>query len=154
VDEANVLATKSNELLTKYNALFMELMGDNLTKVKDYDNYKKVNKSKFDEVISLSEEKAKVMSEAADKFEQASKLKVDEKFKEYLGLKAQEFRKRVEADRLVAPICKLFLETKDVGTWNKAIADYNSKGGDIIKEADDISKKAAQIVTDNPTIIG
>src|SRR5215471_5252483 len=40
-----------------------------------------------------AEDKAK---EAAGKFEEASKLKVSDKFKEYLGLKVKEFRKRAE----------------------------------------------------------
>ena len=153
VDEANVLIQQSSELETKSSALFTELLGDNLTKAKDLEAYKKVNKSKFDEVINLTEQNIKLTTEATDKFEQASKLEVDDKFKEYLSVKVQGFRKRIEAEKLVAPICKLFLETKDTDTWNKGIADFNTKNAELIKEAEDLSKKADQISKDNPTII-
>ena len=143
----------SNELETKSSALFSELLGDNLSKVDDLDDYKKVNKAKFDEVSSLTDQKIKATTDAADKFEQASKLKLNEKFKEYLGVKVQEFRKRIEADKLVSPIIKLFVDAKEVDTWNKGIREYNTKTAAIVKEADDLGKKADQIVKDNPTVI-
>lgn len=151
-DEGNVLVQQGNESETKSDKLFTELLGDNLTKTKDVEAYKKVNKSKFDEVISLKEQSIKLKTEAADKFDRASKLQVDDKFKEYLGVKVQEFRKRIEADKLAASICKLFLEAKDLNTWNKGIEDYNTKNAELIKEAEDLSKKADQISKDNPTV--
>lgn len=156
VDEANVLINQNNELETKSGALSTELLGG-VSKVNDQENYKKVNKSKFDELTGLSEQSVKLLSEAADKFEQASKLKLEDKYKEYLGLKVQEFRKRIEADKLVAPICKLFLEikfdSKGVDVWNKGVDDYNVKTAEFIKEADELSKKADQLAKDNPTVI-
>lgn len=152
VDEANVLVQQGNESETKSDKLFIEVLGDNLTEAKDVEAYKKVNKSKLDEVVSLKEQSIKLRTEAADKFDRASKLQVDDKFKEYLSVKIQEFRKRIEDDKLTAPICKLFLETKDVDSWNKSIEDYNAKDAELVKEAEDLSKKADQIFKDNPTV--
>ncbi|MGI8495243.1 MAG: hypothetical protein ACR2L1_08020 [Pyrinomonadaceae bacterium] len=45
------------------------------------------------------------------------------------------------------------MEAKDVNTWNKGIEDYNTKDAELIKEAEDLSKKADQISKDNPTVI-
>lgn len=154
VDEANVLNQKGSTHRTKSSDLFLELMGDNLPKVKDIAAHKKANKSKFDEVISESEQAVSAMTEAANKFEQASKLEVDPKFKEYLGLVVQTTRKQIEAAKLMGATTKSFVEAKDVSTINTIIADHNKKNGELAKEIDDLSARTDQISKDNPTIIG
>jgi hypothetical protein len=153
VDEANVLISKSNELSPKSNKLFTELLGDNLTKVEDLVEYKEENKAKFAELTTLSDQIDKLGSETIEKFEQASKLKLDEKYKDYLIIKIQELRKRSEGDKLTTPFVKTFLDTKEVGKINKQIEDYNKKTSDIGNEADELMKKADQIVKDNPNTI-
>jgi hypothetical protein len=147
------MITKNNGLQTKSSFLFSTLLGARLSTISDIEGYKKQNREKFDELISVTDESVKLVSELADKFEQASKLRLTDKYKEYLVLKSQEFRKRSEADKLVAPIVKLFLETKDADGWNKEIDDYNKKSETIMKEAEEIEKKADKIVEDNPTLI-
>ena len=153
VDEANAIIEKENELVIKSNELFTELMGDNLTKVKDIEAYKEKNKSKFDELISLKEQIARLEVESIDKFEQASKLKVSEEYKEYLGIKIQELKKRADANKLIAPFVKAFLQTKDVDKIDKQIEDFDRKSADTIKEADELLKKAEQFAKDNPGLI-
>ena len=157
VDKANKL---SNEATTTYNKSveisnkvvdsFNELMGDNLVKAKDVEEYKTKNKAKFDELISLSGQLEKSGNEAAGKFEEAAKIDVDAKFKEYCTLKAQEYRKRVEIDQVRGTFIKTFLAEKDVAKADQQIADYNKKSADTTKEADAISAKAEQVVKDNP----
>ena len=104
VDEANVIIQKSNEISVKYRKMFNDLLGDNLTKVRDLDAYKEENKSKFDEVISFGDQLMKLYDESAGKFEQASKMDVPEKFSEYLAIKGQEMKKRSETEKLTGPI--------------------------------------------------
>ncbi|MGI8495242.1 MAG: hypothetical protein ACR2L1_08015 [Pyrinomonadaceae bacterium] len=60
VVEANVLVQQGIEAETKSDTLFTEVLGDNLTEAKDVEAYKKVNKSKLDEVISLKEQSIKL----------------------------------------------------------------------------------------------
>ncbi len=153
VDEANAIIEKNNELIDKSNKLFDELMGDNLTKVKDIEAYKEKNKSKFDELISLKEQIEKSGAESTDKFEQASKLKVSKEFKEYLRIKIQELNKRNDANKLVAPFVKAFLQTKDVDKINKQIEDYEKEFADIARETDELMKKGEQFEKDNPDTI-
>ncbi len=81
LDEANKLVAESdaanpkfNELFTKSNDLFNDLMGDNWVKAKDTQAYKEQNKSKFDELISLREQVEKIGDEQTGKLEKASDL--------------------------------------------------------------------------------
>jgi hypothetical protein len=153
VDEANAIIEKDNELIVESNELFNELMGDNLTMVKDIEAYKNKNKSKFDELISFNERIEKLEVESINKFEQASKLKVSKEFKEYLAIKIQELKKRNDANKLVTPFVKEFLQTKDADKINKQIEDYDKKSADTAGEADELLKKAEQFVKDNPNTI-
>jgi len=153
VVEANVIIEKNNALIDKSNRLFTELLGDNLTKVEDMKGYKEKNKSKFDEVISLTGQIEKSSAEAIDKFEQASKLKLSEKYKEYLDIKIQEMKKRTEAHKLVVPFVEEFLQTNDMDKINKLIEDFNEQNIVIDKEVNNLSEKVEQIKKDNPTVI-
>ncbi len=153
VDEANAIIKTYNENNIKSGKLFNELLGDNLKNVEDIEAHKNEKKAKFDELKSLSDQLGKTGDELSDKFDKASKLKLNDKYKEYLSLKAQEFKKRAESDKLVAPFVKSFLDAKEIDAMDKLIADYNKKSADLVKESDDLSKKADQIVKDNPTII-
>jgi len=152
VDEANVITEKKKELLAKSNELFIELLGDNLTKVEDIKAYKEKNKSKFDELINLTGQIERLGAESTDKYEQASKLKVSEKYKEYLGIKIQEIKKRTDAHKLVVPFIKEFLQTNDVDKINKLIDDFDKQNTDVTKEIDELSEKAEQFVKDNPKV--
>jgi len=152
-DEAGVILEKENDLADKSNQLLDELLGDNLTKVEDVKAYKEKNKSKFDELISLIGQVERLGAESTDKYEQASKLKVSEKYKEYLGIKIQEIKKRTDAHKLVVPFIKEFLQTNDVDKINKLMEDFNQQTADIAKEADKLSEKARQLAKDNPNVI-
>lgn len=153
VDEANAQIKVYNENQQKSLKLFTELLGDNLTKAEDVDEYKKANKAKFDELLNVEGQMEKSGTEATAKFEQAAKLQLNEKYKEYLNAKAQEFKKSGERDKLTVPFIKAFLEEKDTAKMDKLIEDYNKKNADFAKETEELRKKADQIAKDNPTII-
>ena len=152
-DEAGVILEKENDLTYKSNELLDELLGDNLTKAEDYKAYKEKNKSKFDELISLSGQIERLAAESMDKYEQVLKLKLPEKYKEYTSIKIQEFKKRADGHKLVAPFIKEFLQTNDVDKLIKVMEDFNRQTADIAKEAAKLSEKAGQIAKDNPKLI-
>lgn len=155
VAEANVEIVKNNAQVMQSNALFTQLFNTGLASV-DGDNledYKKENKAKFDEFIKLSGDMDKTSNDLISKFDQASKLKLNEKYKEYLVLKSQEYKKRQELDKLVVPFINSFLEAKDVDKINGQIGEYNEKSTAIKKEIDDLGNKADKVVKDNPNLI-
>jgi predicted house-cleaning noncanonical NTP pyrophosphatase (MazG superfamily) len=132
--------------------LLDELLGDNLTKAEDYKAYKEKNKSKFDELISLSGQIERLAAESMDKYEQVLKLKLPEKYKEYTSIKIQEFKKRADLHKLIAPFIKEFLQTNDIDKINKLIEDFNKQSADMLEEADKLSEKAGQFAKDNPNV--
>ena len=120
-----------------------------MTKVEDFVEYKQTNKAKFDELISLSGQLEKNSQDAAAKFEVASKLDTSAKFKEYNGLKAQEFKKRAEAQKLMQTFVKGFVAETDVEKMDASIADYNTKSAALVEEANGIAAKGDKLVKDN-----
>lgn len=153
IDDANALIEKNNVISTRSGAIFDELFGENVTKVTDFKEYQKENKSKFDELIKINEEREKLSADVVAKFEEAAKLKVGDKYKEYLDAKVLELKKRGEVQKLVIPFTKSFLDTTDVDKLSKLIEDFDKKAIDLGNEADELMKKTAQIEMDNPDVI-
>jgi hypothetical protein len=151
--EANAIIDKNNEYVAKLNALALELLGENLTKVDDVEAYKKENKSKFDELVSISEQTEKLGAETIDKYEQAVKLDVSDVYKEYLAIKIQELQRRADDYKLTTLFYKEFLQTKDIEKINEQIEAFNAKSEQMNKEADELAKKAEQFEKDNPKFI-
>lgn len=152
INEANAALDKNKPATEKADTMINDLMGTNMTQAEDIDQYKTDNKAKFDEVASLFEQSEKGISEAAGKFDQASKLKIDEKFKEYVSLKAQEFKKRAERQKASAVFVKSFQAENDAAKADRLTPDYNKKDADMLKEANDLGAKAEKIVKDNPAL--
>ena len=152
INEANPLIDKSKPLSEKAANLINDVMGSKMTEAEDIDQYKTDNKAKFDEIVSLSEQCEKNFSEAAGKFDQASTRKLDDKFKEYVGLKAQEFKKDAEKHKMTAAFIKAFLAERDVAKADQSIADYNKKNEALMKEANELDAKAEKIIKDNPSL--
>ena len=152
VDEANAVIKTYNDDSTKSGKLVTELLGENLKKAEDLEEYKKTNKAKFDELVSLSEKLEKSGADATSKFDQASRLDLDAKFKEYLSMKVKEMNKRGEVDKQTTAFVKGFLDAKDFDKVNTLISDYNKKSADTQKEAEDLMNKANQITKDNPSV--
>lgn len=150
VDEANALIEKNNGLSAKSTTLFDELLGENITKVSDFEAYQNENKSKFDELIKINEEREKLGLDIVAKFEEAAKLKVGEKYKAYLDAKILELKKQGENQRLINPLAKSFLATTDADKLSELIEEFNKTSTELAQEAEGLTKKADQIEKDNP----
>lgn len=153
VTEANKMIMEDNQKTLAANILFDQLLGSGLSSVEDVDAYKKENQAKFDDLSNKFGELEKNEPAIIDKFRQASQLKLNEKYKQYLELKVQEFSKQSEATKLINPLIKSFLETKDTDKINALLDDYNVKRDTINNEVQSIQKQADQIAKDNPTLI-
>lgn len=152
VNEGNAIITKNNEATAKRSSLVTELLGENMTKAEDLEKYKADNKAKFDELSKTIETTEKGFNDAAAKFEAAAKLKVDDKFKEYLNVTVQEFKKRAEIEKSAGTFVKAFLAEKDTEKVDALVGDYNTKSAAMKKEADDLTAKSDKIMKDNPTV--
>ena len=151
VDEGNALIKKNEELAAKAMTAAQSLPTMNEDAMEDLDKFKADSQKKFDELATMYTEFEKNYNDASSKFDQASKLKVDEKFKEYTSVKAQELKKRAEIGKVSAA----YFKTGMSGEPDKAAAagaDFTKKVSDLTKEADDLSKKADKITKDNPSV--
>jgi hypothetical protein len=91
-------------------------------------------------------------TDAGTKFLEASKLKLQDKFKEYLDAKGQEMKKRGEmADALIGEPRALIDSTNPHDFQTKATESIK-KVQSLKKEADDLEAKADKIYKENQSM--
>src|SRR5689334_15275947 len=93
-----------------------------------------------------AEQKAK---EAAGKFDEASKLKVNDKFKEYLSIKVKEFNKRAEVVAALKGAPQGVIDSENRATFITHAKEANQKAERLAKEADDLGAEAEKLQKDN-----
>lgn len=105
------------------------------------------------EIIKHHEGMKESFEKAGGKFAEAGNLKLNEKFKEYLGIKADEMKKRAEYAAEIKKIPQALIDSK---TQKEYVADaqkYGANAKKFLEEAKEMAEKADKIVKDNPTII-
>ena len=153
-DKANKLIEEGNQLVTDGNKMVQEATAKNNQL---YDNLNEENfaeeqarlKTTAQEAVDGFDKSSAKYRDAAQKFEDASKLKVDEKFKEYLTAKAQEFRKNSEGADVGKSLSKAFIDSSDGPTLLKKINELKPRIEKLSKEATEFQEKAEKIRTEN-----
>ena len=145
VDEANKAST---EAANKFGELFAT------ENISEFPENRDSLKSKVAETTGLFDKSITSLKTAADKFEEASKLKLDDKFKEYLTTMAQTYRKKAEVNESAKKQALLLSDTSIDGpealaSKMQSLSEQTSK---LKKEASDLDAKAQKIQTDNPSI--
>jgi len=97
-----------------------------------------------------AEQKAK---EAAGKFDEASKLKISDKFKEYLSVKVKEFNKRAELIEALKGTPQALIDSENRASFINRANEANQKAERLAKEADDLEAQAEKLQKDNPDTI-
>jgi hypothetical protein len=93
-----------------------------------------------------AEQKAK---EAAGKFDEASKLKISDKFKEYLSVKVKEFNKRAELVDALKGAPQALIDSENRANFIIHANEANQKAERLAKEADDLEAQADKLQKDN-----
>jgi chromosome segregation ATPase len=103
------------------------------------------------EAIELLNKAAAKLREAASNYEAASQAKIDEKLKEYLSLKSQEFNKHVEHLEAATEIPKALMDDsiKDAAALDARRAEINDRIERLKKEWEDLSARAKKIQEEN-----
>lgn len=121
-------------------------------------NDKNVDEAKriLGELVTDIEKGLEKGKDAADKVEQASKLDVNANCKEYLSIKAQAFRKEVEAWTAMRDAAVIARDNYSAqGLPADKRTEYTNKYNDFKKlrqEARDLHKKASDIARANPNM--
>jgi len=158
-DKANALVDEANKFITDGN----KGLEDAKTKGGEFDkmvNEAEGTKEEQDkitefgnkELMPIYDKMKDNFQKASDKFDAASKLKVNEKFKEYLETKSAEFKKRAEHAESLKAVPKSLADSKDKDSYLEAAKKDNEKSLKLLKEAQELGDKATKIQTDNPTV--
>jgi chromosome segregation ATPase len=146
--EANKLQEDADQLATKVDEAYNQA-------TQKEDAIKAEKKAKTRE--QLNNEEAAIFDQAiadakaaADKYDQAGKLKIDEKYKQYLELRAQLMRK--EGAHLAA-LKELPSARKDTSLKGKTLrdkqADIKTRSDKLRKEVDDLKVQAEKMQKEN-----
>jgi hypothetical protein len=151
VDEANKFITDGNKNVTDAESKGTEF-DKKVREIDSNEDHKKVTEFGDKELMPLYDKMKENFQKAGEKFGEASKLKLNEKYKEYLETKASEFKKRAEyADQLKA-IPKTLSSSKNEQEYQEAVKKDVEKAQKLLAEAKELGDKAAKIQADNPGI--
>jgi hypothetical protein len=151
VDEANKFVAEGNKNIDDADRKGKEF-DQKVEAISSNDEHDQVSEWGKTELVPVYDKMKDNFQKASDKFAEASKLKVNDKFKEYLDTKAQEFKKRAEYAESLKAIPKTMTESKDEKTYNEAVKKDVEKSQKLLQEAKDLGDKATKIQNDNPTI--
>jgi hypothetical protein len=150
VDEANVSIKDANDKIGKGNEKLVE-METAVPKIESEEDLEKTRAVAKDAIPLL--EKARDQYKAASgKFEDASKLKLQDKFKEYLDLKSKEMKKRSDIADVMLGEPQAFIKSDSKEEYQKVVVDLVAKVKGLRTDADDLAAKADKITADNKEI--
>lgn len=154
-DEANKLISSANQDLKDAQKIADANLEDKtrqFTKAASANNAQEAEEVLDDSIKQIDEGLAKGES-AAEKFDQASKLDLNDKQKEYLSMQSQAVRKRVDAFKEFRKAVVVLRDNKGSLTKQKTRDDYMTALNNFKKlnsQADDLERKADDIARQNP----
>jgi len=148
--EANKIQAEADQLAAKVEDAYNQATkkeDDIKAEKRDRAKIKKLN----EEEVVLYDQAIGDSKAAAEKYDQASKLKIDEKYKQYLDLRAQLMRK--QGAHLAAlkemPTVRNDTTLKSTSERNKKLTDIRTRSDKLKKEVDDLRAQADKMQKEN-----
>lgn len=145
VDEGNNAIEEARKHVAEAEGLKKKMLAMEVSKLEEAHGVAK------DAIAAYDKAEAKC-KEAAAKYDEAGRLKLNDKFKEYLALKVKEYNKRAELMQMAKSVPQALIDSENREDWVSKANSINKKVGQLAKEADDLSNQAEQIQKDNPNI--
>ena len=145
VDEGNAAVQDAKKDITEAESLKQKMLSTDVAQLSEARSTAK------DAIAAYDKAEAKC-KEAAAKYDEASRLKLNDKFKEYLALKVKEYNKRAEMVTTAKGVPQALIDSESREGWVKKANDINEKVDSIRKDADDLGAQAEKIQKDNPDI--
>lgn len=157
IDKANKLVDATNSLIETANKNSDDAgtkLGDMNSKLGAVEEEEQLDalRTQAKEIIPLLEKARDGYKDASAKFDEASKLKLPEKYKEYLSAKAQELKKRAESIDASIGQPKAMQEIKSPEEYQPKAQAVLDKMQAAVKEADDFKAKADKIYQENKSL--
>jgi hypothetical protein len=102
------------------------------------------------EAIAAYDKAAEKCKEAAQKYDEASRLKINEKFKQYLILKVKEYNKRAELVEVAKDTPQALIESTNRSSFVIRVNSNNEKVDKLSKEADELASQSEKLQKENP----
>lgn len=145
VDEGNSAVGEAKKFVGEAEALKQKMLHTDVAELAEARTIAKEAIAAYDK----AEQKCK---EAAKKYEEASKLKIKDKFKEYLALKHKEFEKRAELVETAKGTPQALIDSESRASFVSRANTNNEKVDSLTKEADDLGTQADKLQKDNADI--
>lgn len=157
--DANKLVDQANKKLEEVKALYVKVEERNTAlfsaKLQTVGQLQAYKKSKSDEAKSIAadfEKAGQMLKEIAKQYDDASRMNVKDKYKEYAKLRSDEYVKRAEAVEVKKGNAQAFMEIDDFKTMVAKFDENNAKSDKLFAEAEEIAAKAKKIEDENKEI--
>jgi hypothetical protein len=145
VDEGNSAVQEAKKFVTEAEEKKQKMLQTKVAQLADA-------RATAKEAIAAYDKAREKCKEASKKYDEASKLKIKDKFKEYLALKVKEYDKRAELVETAKGTPQALIDSKSRSSFI-AMANANKERVDrLTKEADDLAAQADKLQKDNPDI--
>jgi hypothetical protein len=143
VDEGNAAVQEGKKFVTEAEEKKSKMMQTDVSELAEARTLAK-------EAIAAYDKAAAKCKEAARKYEEASKLKISDKFKQYLGIKVKEYDKRAELVETAKGTPQALIDSESKDSFIARAKANNEKVDGLSKEADDLATQASKMEKDNP----
>ena len=144
-DEGNAAVAEGKKFYTEAEEKKQAMLQTNVGQLAEARTLAKEAIASYDK----AEEKCK---EAAKKYDEASKLKISDKFKEYLQIKVREYNKRAELCEAAKGTPQALIDSESRDSFISRANANNAKVDALSKEAEDLAAQATKLEKDNPDL--
>ena len=145
VDEGNAAVQDAKKSITEAEDLKQKMLRTDVSQLPEA-------RATAKDAIAAYEKAETKCKEAAAKYDEASRMKLNDKFKEYLALKVKEYNKRAEMVAMAKGVPQALIDSESREGWISKANDVNAKVDKLRQDADDIGAQADKIQKDNPDI--
>lgn len=145
VDEGNAAVKDGKTFVTDAEAKKQKMLQTDVSELAEARTLAK-------EVIALYDKAEDKCKEAAKKYDEASKLKLSDKFKQYLEIKVKEYNKRAEVVETAKGTPQALIDSESRASFVTRANENNEKVDKLSKEAEDLAAQATKMEKDNPDL--
>ena len=149
VAEANKKLEEARTLIVKTEARNKTLFSANIQTNSQLQAYKDRMGGEAKEIVADYEKVSETLKDISRKYDEVSRMKVSDKYKEYTKIKSEEFAKRADAVAMDKGNAQAFTEIDDPKTMLSKFNENNEKSVKLYKEADELGAKAKKIEEEN-----
>ena len=143
VDDGNTAVTDGKKFMTDAQEKITTMLGTDVKHLAEA-------RTLANEAIRLYDQAEDKCKAASSKYDEASKLKIDDKFKDYLSTKVKEYNKRAELIETLKSVPQALIDAQSRDAFTSRANAANQKAEQISKDADDLATQADKIQKDNP----